>query len=617
MCGIAGFIGTGDQSVLKSMTDSIAYRGPDAEGFYSDLSAGVFLGHRRLSIVDLSGGAQPMKDNSNQYIITFNGEIYNHQEIRKELIQKGHRFLTTNSDTETLIEAYKAWGEGMLDKLNGMFAFVIYDQNKKQLFIARDRFGKKPLFYSFQNGTFVFGSELHVLTKHPEIKIQQSKKALQKYFAYGYIPAPNSLYEKVYKLPGGHFLRFELASSSFQIKKWWSFKIEPFTTIPKNAEQVWGEELLDLLSKAIKRRLMSEVPLGFFLSGGIDSSSLVALASKIIPSNNINTFSIGFTEASFDESVYAKMIAEKYQTNHISEILNIEKALTILPNIVNKLDEPMGDASLLPTYLLCQLTRKHVTVALGGDGADELFCGYDPFKALEKAKLYNSLVPKPVHQAFSFLFGKLPVSHKNMSLDFKIKRTLRGLSYHSKYWNSVWMGPLAPPEVNDLFNEELDMEDLYSEAIAAWESCDQPSLLDKATEFYVKLYLQDDILVKVDRASMMNSLEVRAPFLDIDLVNFARKIPVNYRFKNGETKYILKKALEPILPHDILYRKKKGFGVPIGKWFSEGKIQISESNLNNQFFNCDFINKQIHQHKNLKADNRAFLWNLYLLNEKK
>ncbi len=617
MCGIAGFIGTGDQSVLKSMTDSIAYRGPDAEGFYSDLSAGVFLGHRRLSIVDLSGGAQPMKDNSNQYIITFNGEIYNHQEIRKELIQKGHRFLTTNSDTETLIEAYKAWGEGMLDKLNGMFAFAIYDQNKKQLFIARDRFGKKPLFYSFQNGTFVFGSELHVLTKHPEIKIQQSKKALQKYFAYGYIPAPNSLYEKVYKLPGGHFLRFELASSTFQIKKWWSFKIEPFTTIPKNAEQVLGEELLDLLSKAIKRRLMSEVPLGFFLSGGIDSSSLVALASKIIPSNNINTFSIGFTEASFDESVYAKMIAEKYQTNHISEILDLEKALTILPNIVNRLDEPMGDASLLPTYLLCQLTRKHVTVALGGDGADELFCGYDPFKALEKAKLYNSLVPKPVHQAFSFLFGKLPVSHKNMSLDFKIKRTLRGLSYHSKYWNSVWMGPLAPSEVNDLFNEELDMEDLYSEAIAAWESCDQPSLLDKATEFYVKLYLQDDILVKVDRASMMNSLEVRAPFLDIDLVNFARKIPVNYRFKNGETKYILKKALEPILPHDILYRKKKGFGVPIGKWFSEGKLKISSTNNLASMLNSNFIKNQLGQHEQLKADNRAFLWNLYLLSNTK
>jgi asparagine synthase (glutamine-hydrolysing) len=613
MCGIAGFIGKGGQSILKLMTDSIAYRGPDADGFFIDADQGVFLGHRRLSIVDLSGGAQPMQDISGQFVITFNGEIYNHLEIRNELIAKGHVFQTTNSDTETLLEAYKAWGKEMLHRLNGMFAFAIFDCQKKQLFAARDRFGKKPFFYSFQNRTFVFASELHAVTRHPNIQVKQSKKAMQKYIAYGYIPAPHSLFEGIYKLPGGHFLTVDIQSQQFQINKWWSFELEPFTEIPNNPEQVWGEQLLDLLTKAIKRRLMSEVPLGFFLSGGIDSSSLVALVSKILPSNEINTFSIGFTEESFDESTYASLIAKKYKTNHTKEVLDIEKAIGILPDIISRLDEPMGDSSLLPTYLLCQLTRKHVTVALGGDGADELFCGYDPFKALEKAKLYHSLVPKPMHQAFSFLFSKLPVSHKNMSLDFKIKRTLRGLNYAPKYWNSVWMGPLAPTDINELFNEEIEMEELYSEAILAWESCKQSSLLDKATEFYVKLYLQDDILVKVDRASMMNSLEVRAPFLDIDLVNFARKIPVNYRYKNGESKYLLKKALEPILPHDILYRKKKGFGVPIGKWFSEGKIQIPDENINHQFFNQDFINKQLQKHKNLKADNRAFLWNLYLL----
>jgi asparagine synthase (glutamine-hydrolysing) len=613
MCGIVGFIGKGDQSILKLMTDSIAYRGPDADGFFIDANQGVFLGHRRLSIVDLSGGAQPMQDSSGQFVITFNGEIYNHLEIRNELIVKGHVFQTTNSDTETLLEAYKAWGKEMLHRLNGMFAFAIFDCQKKQLFAARDRFGKKPFFYSFQNGTFVFASELHAVTKHPNIQVKQSKKAMQKYFAYGYIPAPHSLFEGIHKLPGGHFLIVDIQSQQFQINKWWSFELEPFTEIPNNPEQVWGDQLLDLLTKAIKRRLMSEVPLGFFLSGGIDSSSLVALVSKILPSNEINTFSIGFTEESFDESTYANLIAKKYKTNHTKEVLDIEKAIGILPDIISRLDEPMGDSSLLPTYLLCQLTRKHVTVALGGDGADELFCGYDPFKALEKAKLYHSLVSKPMHQAFSFLFSKLPVSHKNMSLDFKIKRTLRGLNYAPKYWNSVWMGPLAPTDINELFNEEIEMEELYSEAILAWESCKQSSLLDKATEFYVKLYLQDDILVKVDRASMMNSLEVRAPFLDIDLVNFARKIPVNYRYKNGESKYLLKKALEPILPHDILYRKKKGFGVPIGKWFSEEKIQIPDENINHQFFNQDFINKQLQQHKNLKADNRAFLWNLYLL----
>ncbi|MFN6039120.1 MAG: asparagine synthase-related protein, partial [Bacteroidota bacterium] len=238
--------------------------------------------------------------------------------------------------------------------------------------------------------------------------------------------------------------------------------------------------------------------------------------------------------------MYSDLVSKKYRTNHTLEILDLEKALQLLPGIVSNLDEPMGDSSLLPTFLLCQVTRKKVTVALGGDGADELFCGYDPFKALNKANTYSKLVPKPIHQALLFLFSKMPVSHRNMSLDFKIKRTLRGLSYPQKFWNPVWMGPLAPLQVEELFGEKIQIEDLYSEAIEAWEGCEQKNILDKATEFYVKLYLQDDILVKVDRASMMNSLEVRAPFLDIDLVNFVRKIPVAYRYKNGESKYLLK-----------------------------------------------------------------------------
>ena len=613
MCGIAGFIGNGDGAVLKSMCDAIAYRGPDAEGFFEDKENEVYLGHRRLSIVDLSGGAQPMRDIDDEYVITFNGEIYNHEEIRTELIKKGHRFLTKNSDTETLLEAYKAFGKEMLSRLNGMFAFAIYDKKKKEIFIARDRFGKKPVFYSFQNDTFIFGSELNALVKHPYFHFNVSRKALQKYFAYGYIPSPNSLYEQVYKLPGGHFIVFDLKQRNIAIRQWWNFEIEPFQQIPKNPEKIWSEELIDLLQKAIKRRLMAEVPLGFFLSGGIDSSALVALSSGFLSQNKLNTFSIGFTEKSFDESLYAQMVANRYQTNHTTETLDLEKALALLPGIVNSLDEPMGDSSLLPTFLLSQLTRKYVTVALGGDGADELFCGYDPFKALNKAKLYESCVPKPMHKAISFLMARMPVSHRNMSLDFKIKRTLRGLNYPDKFWNAVWMGPLAPHEINELFEEELEMEDVYSEAIVAWEGCKQKNILDKATEFYVKLYLQDDILVKVDRASMLNSLEVRAPFLDIDLVNFIRKIPVEYKFRNSESKYILKKALEPYLSKEILYRKKKGFGVPVGKWFSESRLEVDADIARKFDLNQNFLQRQISDHLKLKADNRAFLWNAYLL----
>lgn len=613
MCGIAGFFGHGNQESLKQMTDSIAYRGPDADGFYIDVDQGVYLGHRRLSILDLAGGAQPMQDTTGEYIITFNGEIYNHRDLRAELTKQGVRFATADSDTETLLEAYKKWGPPMLEMLNGMFAFVIYDKQRNTAFAARDRFGKKPFFYTMQHNTFVFASELHAVCKHPSVTADISTTSLQKYFAYGYIPAPRSLYENIYKLPGGHYMLIDVASLSIRIEQWWSFAIEPTTNIPANPEQEWGEQIIDLLSKAVERRLMSDVPFGFFLSGGIDSSALVAMASKHLPGEQINTFSIGFTEASFDERAYAQLVAEKYQTTHRTEVLDLDKALDLLPHILSTLDEPMGDSSLLPTYLLCNVTRKHVTVALGGDGADELFCGYDPFRALKYAKAYKKYVPRPVHQAISMVAARLPVSHQNMSLDFKIKRTLRGLGYDAKFWNAVWMGPLAPPELNDLFGTNLSMDDLYSEAIEAWDGCASDNYLDKATEFYVKLYLQDDILVKVDRASMMNSLEVRAPFLDINLVNLVRTIPAQYRFRNGESKYILKKALEPYLPHEILYRPKKGFGVPIGKWMSDGKIDLlsskSPSGVSKQF-----VQQQVNDHRNLTADNRNFLWNWVVMN---
>jgi len=608
MCGIAGFCGEGDLTILKKMTDKIRHRGPDADGHWKDDKHPVFLGHRRLSIVDLAGGVQPMYDSNEEYVLTFNGEIYNHQVIREELEKLGYKFKTKGSDTETLLVAYKHWGVAMLEKLNGMWAFAIWDIKKKELFLSRDRFGKKPLFYSHDGSNFKFSSELNSLTEHPQAPRELNQKALQKYFAFGYIPAPNSLIKGIQKLPGGYWMKYSPENGDLIVKKFWEFELDPFDKRPKDPVKEWGEEMIDLLDKAIQRRLMSEVPLGFFLSGGIDSSAVVALASQKLGGENVNSFSIGFADQSFDESPYSKLIAEKFGTKHRSAILNLEEGSKLIPSILKKLDEPMGDSSLLPTYLLCRETRKHVTVALGGDGADELFCGYDPFQALQKAKLYDSLVPKPLHKAIYFMAQRMPVSHKNMSLDFKIKRTLRGLSYPQRFWNAVWMGPLDPVEINDLFNEELDMEELYAEGIAAWDGCKQDSLLDKATEFYVKTYLQDDILVKVDRASMMNSLEVRAPFLDIDFVNFVRRIPVQYKYHKGETKYILKKALEKILPNEILYRPKKGFGVPIGKWLAGDQLlpEVKEhSNLNN-----DFVQRMHQEHQGLKADHRAFLWNL-------
>lgn len=612
MCGIAGFVGKGNLSILKKMTDSIRYRGPDADGHWVDTENSVYLGHRRLSILDIAGGIQPMFSSDKSLCIIFNGEIYNFKEIRDELIKLGYKFKTDHSDTEVILYAYKEWGASCVQKFNGMWAFSIYDRIKKKLFCSRDRFGKKPFFYSKQNGSFVFGSELHLFKIHPSVNCSLSKKSLQKYFGYGYIPAPNTLYENIFKLPGGHNLEYDLNRGEIKISKYWDYVLEPFDRIPEHPEEEWGEEIRRLLDQAVQRRLVSDVPLGIFLSGGIDSSAVTAFASRHVPKGKLKTFSIGFTEKSFDESYYANLVSKKFDTEHYSDILSMEKAVSILPEIIGKLDEPMGDSSILPTYLLSRFTRQQVTVALGGDAGDELFAGYDPFKALNPARIYSKFIPGKIHSAIQYLFAKLPVSHRNMSLDFKIKRTLRGLNYSPKLWTPVWMATLAPSELEELFNEKIDPEDLYSEAIIAWESCKQEDLTDRVTQFYIKLYMQDDILVKVDRASMMNSLEVRAPFLDIDFVDFARKIPAAYRYRDGETKYILKKALESILPYEILYRSKKGFGVPIGKWIIDKSLSFTDSN--SEYMNNAFFRKKLENHQNLRSDERAFLWNWWVLN---
>jgi asparagine synthase (glutamine-hydrolysing) len=607
MCGITGFIGNGSIDDLKRMSSALSYRGPDAEGYWQDQQAGIYLAHRRLSIIDLSGGFQPMWTQDHALGVTYNGEIYNHQELRSELQSKGHIFQTSHSDTEVLLHGYRQWGIELPSRLNGMWAFCIYDKINELFFLSRDRFGQKPLFYFSNNNTFAFSSELKSLAKHPSLKPEISRLSLKKYFAYGYIPSPNTLYSNVYKLPGGFSLVVKTKSLDLRRIQYWEFMLDPFKKIPKHPEQAWGEEIRELLKRSVKRRMMSDVPLGIFLSGGIDSSSITALAVEAACKEVIKTFSIGFSEASFDESDYSDLIARKFQTTHYHDILSIEKARDLLPEIFDRLDEPMGDSSIIPTYLLCKNTRRNVTVALGGDGADELFAGYDPFRVLKAANFYNKWIPGFIHPAIKSFFSMLPVSHNNMSFDFKAKRALKGLAYPAKLWNPIWIGTLDPSELSALFEEKTEIEDVYSEAIAFWDHCEQESPVDKTLQFYIKLYLQDDILVKIDRASMLNSLEVRAPFLDIDFVDFVRRIPSDYKYRNGETKYILKKAFEPLLPNKVLYRPKKGFGVPVGKWFLKGHLDIKSSTTS------AFINDKIKKHKTGKEDNRAVLWNLFVL----
>ncbi len=622
MCGIAGFSGSGDAGVLRKMTDAIRHRGPDDDGLWQDEKRRVFLGFRRLAIIDLAGGHQPMFTADGALGVVFNGEIYNHAELRAELQAKGHVFQTDHSDTEVLLHGWREWGERLNERLNGMWAFVIFDRSQNRLFASRDRFGKKP-FYYFQRGQdFVFASELSALVQHPAVPRNISPLALKKYFAYGYIPAPRSIYENVWKLPGGHSLTFDLTTRELKTWRWWEFVIESnasFQLASKDDRKLEAcatlcEEIRDTLERAVKRRLMSDVPLGIFLSGGIDSSAVAALAAKNVPRGELNTFSIGFNEASFDESSFAKLVADKLGTRHHHETLDLDKSLGLLPDIVSRLDEPLGDSSLLPTFLLSRFTRQHVTVALGGDGGDELFAGYDPMKALRKAELYAKLVPRPVHEAIRLVAARLPVSHANVSLDFKIKRTLRGLSYPPPLWNPVWMGALEPREIGELFREPADIEEIYSEAIEAWDRCQQPNVVDRALQFWTNLYLQDDILAKVDRASMMNSLEARSPFLDLEMVDLARRIPWQLKLRNGQTKWILKKALAPLLPREIIERPKKGFGMPIGRWLRAGRFDF-DTTPTAPWLASSFVDRQLAEHQRGRADHRLFLWSYWLLAE--
>src|SRR6516165_3908172 len=398
MCGIVGFIGFGSRQDLEAMTAALSHRGPDGSGLWVSPDAPVFLGHRRLSIVDLEGGAQPMWDAAGEIGVVYNGEIYNHLELRRALEAVGHGFRTSHSDTEVLIHGYRQWGEDLPARLNGMFAFAIYDRVRRRLFLARDRFGEKPLYLYRQPGRIAFASELSALLRHTDIPRELDSRAIQKLFAWGFIPAPNALYRHFRKVPGGTSLTYSLDDDSVRERRYWKFRLEPDQSLADRDVPRLCEELRSLFAQSVKRRLMSDVPLGLFLSGGIDSGSVLAAATRALPPEQISTFTIGFNETSFNEAPFAQELAAHFGVRHHLEMLDLENARKLMPDVLRRLDEPLGDASILPTYLLSHFTRRSVTVALSGDGGDELFAGYDPFKALTPAQIYARLVPTGLHR---------------------------------------------------------------------------------------------------------------------------------------------------------------------------------------------------------------------------
>lgn len=604
MCGIAGFAGRGSLDDLHRMNSAQASRGPDGEGTYRDVRNQVFLGHRRLSILDHEGGAQPMWTADGVIGVVFNGEIYNHVELRRELSGLGRRFETDHSDTEVLLHAYRQWGDELVKRLNGMWAFVIYDRARLRLFGSRDRFGKKPLYYHHTGHFIAFASELHALAAHSDVPRRVSATGMRKLFAYGYIPAPHSFLEGISKLPAGCCFEWDLSERSLRTWQYWQFELEPDNGLYDKPIESLADELSHLVGRAVRRRLLADVPVGTFLSGGIDSSIVTALAARSLGPGALHTFSIGFSDPSFDESRYALAVARSLGSVHHTRVFQETDALCAMTEIGQRLDEPLADGSLLPTWFLCRHARERVTVALGGDGADELFAGYDPFVALRWAHAYRRLIPRSLHRALKWLANRLPVSHRNMSLDFKLKRTLRGLDFQPCLWAPSWMAPLMPSEIDELLHDHVGPDVVFEEAIAAWNAA-SGTAIERLLQFFTRLYLQDGILAKVDRASMAHGLEVRAPFLDIEVVDFVRRLPTRFKFDRGRSKVLLRSAFQSLVPPAVLRRPKKGFGSPIGEWFRNGTITLP-ARLPAPI-DTTVIRKRLLSHQRGLRDDRGFL----------
>lgn len=608
MCGIVGFWGEGDGDVLKAMAEALAHRGPDDFGFHVDGDNRVFLGHRRLVVIDKVGGAQPMWNRKGTIAVVFNGEIYNHMDLRRELTSTGHIFQSHHSDTEVLIHGYEEWGDaGLLSRLQGMFAFAIYDKRTRRLFLARDHLGKKPLFYVAKPGLFAFASEISSLLHHKRVDGAPDRLGLMKFFAYNFFPAPYTPYQDIRKLPAGHFMTVDLTDGRHGIQGYWNFAIEPRDGLQADDEPALAEELRALLTKAVERRLEADVPVGILLSGGVDSSAILALAAQHVQPDQLNTFALGFTESSYDESAFAELMASHVGSRHRHMVCNLEEARGQLAGLMTTLIEPVGDSSILPTWLVCRFAKSHVTVALSGDGGDELFAGYDPFAAIAPSTWYQRLVPRKIHPAIEFLAAFLPVSTANMSFDFKVKRWLAGMGHPDKLWNPIWLAALKPGDIADMFGCQVTVEDLYSEAIDAWDR-GTGDRYDRTLEFYTKLYLQDGILVKTDRASMLNGLELRAPFLDLDVVNFARQLPNRFKIRNGDRKVLLKKAVAGLLPESVLHRRKKGFGMPIAAWLRQERPPRPDSAVAD-VLDVDWLKGRWDAHRDGRTDQRMALWN--------
>ena len=614
MCGIAGFVGQGNQEDLAKMILAIEYRGPDDRGFLWRDNVG--LAQCRLSIIDLTpAGHQPMSNHRGDIWLAFNGEIYNFQELKSELERLGKYQFKSKSDTEVIIYLYEEFGESAFSKMDGMFALALYDFRLKKMILARDRLGKKPLYWGIFNETLIFGSELKAILAHRSSKKELNLESLNKYLLYDYVPTPQTIFKNIHKLEPATYLVWQ--GGRMEKKRFWQLSFSPSKI---NFKEAIGE-LERLIDNGVKERLMADVPLGIFLSGGIDSGAVAYFAQKN-SGQKIKTFSIGFEESSFDESVYARKISDFLKTEHYHQVLTAKDSLDLIPNLADFIDEPLADPSVIPTYLLSKFTKNYVTVALGGDGGDELFAGYPTFQA-EKLVGWYRKIPSPVRKLIiEKIINQLPASEKNFSWEFKLKKFLEGANQKNQYRHQDWLGSFDRPNREKLILpgvwRELKEKNEYEEIDGYFKESGGFDFNNQLLYLYLRTYLMDQVLVKVDRMSMSVALEVRAPFLDYQLVEFVSSLPFNYKLNGLTTKYIFKKLMADKLPSSIVNRAKKGFGVPLARWLKNelkdwcDEILAEAEIVKGGLFNFSFINKLKQDHFSGREDNHKKLWNLVI-----
>lgn len=618
MCGIVGIVNNSREAVsretIERMNRCIAHRGPDDDGFY--IKANVALAMRRLAIIDIAHGKQPIHTADKTKWIVFNGEIYNFQKLREDLEKRGHRFYTS-SDTEIILHLYERYGADCVQHLRGMFAFAIWDETEQSLFIARDRVGKKPLLYSHQpNGDLIFGSEFTALLAHQSVSRAIDLEAIDNFLSYLCIPAPQTAYKQIRKLEPAHWLRWK--NGEIETKRYWS---PDFHRKIKITEEEAIQETTRILREATRLRMISEVPLGAFLSGGVDSSAVVALMAQA-SAQPVKTFSIGFEEQNYSELKYAKRVAEAVGAEY-NEFVVKPNALEILPTLVEHYGEPYADSSAIPTYYVAKETRKFVTVALNGDGGDESFAGYERHAAMRIADVYHRL-PKVLRKTFiERAVNAIPVSELKKSRLRDAKRFLQAASLPKSERYFEWMSTFNAEAKTELYTKDFAArisEQNSVQFLDRWFArANGSGVLDATLLTDQMTYLPNDLLVKVDIASMANSLEARSPFLDHKVIEFAASLPENLKMRRFETKSLLKKVAARLVPPEVIYRRKMGFGVPIGRWFrGEMKsfvrdVLLSEKSLNRGITNRATVEKYVKEHTEAGRDYTFQIWTLLML----